>query len=145
MISPPKKHLIRGLQTSKSKETVTFHPEKRTARLSGLVYCTGIQGMQPACAFVVDYSAATLWFYISQKHMGMCTCANQQEIAVPNTPLRWTGCADFSRYSVFQGEEESIWTFCCISWKWSSKQATHTRNRQTHAFSSQAKTSPSSH
>lgn len=90
MISPasPQKHLIGDLQTSKSKETVKFQPEKRTARLSGLVYCTGIQGMQPACAFVVDYSAATLWFYISQKHMGMCTCANQQEIAVPNTPLR---------------------------------------------------------
>lgn len=44
--------------------------------------------MQPACAFVVDYSAATLWFYISQEHMGMCTCANQQEIAVPSTLLR---------------------------------------------------------
>lgn len=85
---PLPKHLIRDLQTSKSKETVKFQPEKRTARLSGLVYCTGIQGMQPACAFVVDYSAATLWFYISQKHMGMCTCANQQEIAVPDTPLR---------------------------------------------------------
>lgn len=140
--SPPAslRHLIRDLQTSKSKGTVKFQPEKRTARLSGLVYCTGIQGMQPACAFVVDYSAATLWFYISQKHMGMCTCANQQEIAVPNMPLGCTSCADFSRYSIFQGKEESIQTlFCCIGWKWNSKQATPTRNRQTHPFSSLAK------
>lgn len=140
--SPPAspRHLIRDLQTSKSKGTVKFQPEKRTARLSGLVYCTGIQGMQPACAFVVDYSAATLWFYISQKHMGMCICANQQEVAVPNMPLGCTSCADFSRYSIFQGKEESIQTlFCCIGWKWNSKQATPTRNRQTHPFSSLAK------
>lgn len=96
--------------------------------------------MQPACAFVVDYSAATLWFYISQKHMGMCTCANQQEIAVPNMLLCCTSCADFSRYSIFQGKEESVWTlFCCIGRKWNSKQATPTRNGQTHPFSSPAK------
>lgn len=60
MISPPPKHLIRDLQTTKSKETVKFQPKKQTVRLSGLAYCTGILGMQPACAFVVDYSAATL-------------------------------------------------------------------------------------
>lgn len=137
---PSPRRLIRDLQTSKSKGTVKFQPEKRTVRLSGLVYCTGIQGMQPACAFVVHYSAATLWFYISQKHMGMCTCANQQEIAVPNMLLCCTSCADFSKYSVFRGKEESVQTlFCCIGWKWNSKQATPTRNRQIHPFSSLAK------
>lgn len=95
---------------TKSKVTVKFQPEKLTVRLSGLVYCTRIQGMQSACAFVVDYSAATLWFYISQKHMGMCAYANQQEIAVPGMLPHCTGLADFSRYRIlcFQGEEDSI-------------------------------------
>lgn len=41
----PPKALNQRFTTSKSKETVKFQPEKRTARLSGLVYCTGIQGM----------------------------------------------------------------------------------------------------
>lgn len=75
--------LNQRLEPTKSKETVKFQLDKLTVRLSGLVYCTGIQGMQSACAFVVDYSAAILWFNISQKHMGTCTYANQQETAVP--------------------------------------------------------------
>lgn len=56
--------------------------------------------------FCCDYSAATGWFSISQKHMGMCPPANQQERAAPGLLLPCSTQSDFRRWQrlTFHGE-----------------------------------------
>ena len=54
-----------------------FPPGEANSEIKWISLLYRNPGNATACAFVVDHSAVTLWFYISQNHMAMCPSANQ--------------------------------------------------------------------
>lgn len=56
-----------------------FPPGEANSEIKWISLLYRNPGNAAACAFVVDYSAVTLWFDISQNHMAMCPSANQRK------------------------------------------------------------------